>query len=392
MQGVVNRIPRNLTLLQVTPELETGGAEQTTLDINRAVVRIGGRSLVASRGGRMARQLEADGGTLFELPMHSKNPFSIVGNTGKLLEIIQREKVTLVHARSRAPALSALWAARAAKIPFVATYHGIYKAGNPLKRWYNSVMTQGSLVIANSEYTRAHVLREHALNPNRVVTIPRGVDLERFDPKAVSEARVQALAKAWGVDPGDRRLKVVLGGRLSPIKGHLSIVEAMGRLKSQGRDDILVIFAGDHQGREDYLREVQTAIQAGGLEDRIKLVGHCDDMPAAYLLCDMAMLPTLKPESFGRAAVEPQAMGRPVLVSNHGGAVETVVEGETGWKLAVGDPDAWAAGLAVAAGASVSKRQAMGKAAMLRARKLYSVDAMCASTLDVYARVLEGRA
>lgn len=392
MQGVVNRIPRNLTLLQVTPELETGGAEQTTLDISRAVVRIGGRSLVASRGGRMAEQLQAEGGRLFELPMHSKNPFSIVGNTGRLLEIIQREKVTLVHARSRAPALSALWAARAAKIPFVATYHGIYKAGNPLKRWYNSVMTQGSLVIANSEYTRAHVLREHALNPNRVVTIPRGVDLARFDPKAVSDTRLQALARAWGIEPGDKRLKIVLGGRLSPIKGHLCIIEAMARLKAQGRDDILVVFAGDHQGRDDYLREVKSAIQTNGLDDRVKLVGHCDDMPAAYLLCDMAMLPTLKPESFGRAAVEPQAMGRPVLVSNHGGAVETVVEGETGWKLAVGDPAAWAAGLAVAADTSVSKRGAMGKAAMLRARKLYSVDAMCAATLDVYARILEGRA
>lgn len=391
MQGVVNRIPRNLTLLQVTPELETGGAEQTTLDINRAVVRIGGRSLVVSRGGRMAEQLKAEGGQLIELPVQSKNPLTIVSNTGKLLEIIRRDKVTLVHARSRAPALSALWAARAAKIPFVATYHGIYKAGNPLKRWYNSVMTQGSLVIANSEYTRAHVLREHALNPNRVVTIPRGVDLERFDPKAVSPERVRALAQAWGIDPADKRLKVVLGGRLSPIKGHLSIVEAMARLKARGRDDILVVFAGDPQGRDDYLHEIEAAIAAGGLGDRIRVVGHCDDMPAAYLLCDMAMLPTLKPESFGRAAVEPQAMGRPVLVSNHGGAVETVVEGETGWKLAVGDPDGWAAGLAVAADTSVSKRQAMGKAAMLRARRLYSVDAMCAATLDVYARVLEAK-
>jgi glycosyltransferase involved in cell wall biosynthesis len=392
MQGAVSRQFRNFTLLQVTPELETGGAEQTTLDINRAVIRAGGRSLVVSRGGRMADQLRADGGVLFEMPAHSKNPLTIVSNTGKLLEIIQREQVSLVHARSRAPALSALWAARAAKIPFVATYHGIYKAGNPLKRWYNSVMTQGSLVIANSEYTRDHVLREHALNPNRVITIPRGVDLERFDPKAVSAERLRTLAGDWGVDPADRRLKIVLGGRLSPIKGHLSIVEAMAQLKARGRNDILVVFAGDPQGRDDYLQQILAAIEAGGLEDRIKVVGHCADMPAAYLLCDMAMLPTLKPESFGRAAVEPQAMGRPVLVSNHGGAVETVIEGETGWKLAVGDAGAWADGLAVAADASVSKREAMGRAAMRRARKLYSVDAMCSATLDVYARLLEGRA
>jgi glycosyltransferase involved in cell wall biosynthesis len=392
MQGAVIKLPRDFTLLQVTPELETGGAEQTTLDVTRAVVQAGGRALVASRGGRMTAQLEADGGRLYALPMQSKNPLTIVGNTGKLLDIIQREKVSLVHARSRAPALSALWAAQAAGVPFLATYHGIYKARNPLKRWYNSVMTRGSVVIANSDYTREHVLAEHHLDPGRVVTIPRGVDLVRFDPKAVSPGRLADLRQEWRLRMDDPRFKVVLGGRLSPIKGHLSIVEAMARLKAQGRDDILVIFAGDDQGRADYRAEILAAVQAGGLGDRISLVGHCGDMPAAYLLCDAAMLPTLKPESFGRAAVEPQAMGRPVLVSDHGGAAETVVEGETGWKLPVGDAAAWAAGLAAAADASVSKRQAMGKAAMLRVRRLYSVDAMCAATLDVYARVLEGRA
>ncbi|MDQ0464485.1 glycosyltransferase involved in cell wall biosynthesis [Caulobacter ginsengisoli] len=386
------KLPRNFTLLQVTPELETGGAEQTTLDITRAVVRAGGRSVVASKGGRMAAQLQADGGRLYALPMQSKNPLTIISNTGKLLDLIRRENVSLVHARSRAPALSALWAAQAAGVPFLATYHGIYKAGNAIKRAYNAVMTRGAVVIANSDYTRDHVLAEHRLDPKRVVTIPRGVDLVRFDPKAVSPGRLADLRQEWQMRMDDPRLKVVLGGRLSPIKGHLSIVQAMAILKAQGRDDILVIFAGDDQGRSEYRAEILAAIAKNDLADRVKVVGHCDDMPAAYLACDMAMLPTLKPESFGRAAVEPQAMGRPVLVSNHGGAAETVVEGETGWKLPVGDAAAWAAGLAAAADTSVSKRAAMGKAAMLRARKLYSVDAMCAATLDVYARVLENRA
>ena len=392
MQGAVSRLPPNFTLLQVVPELETGGAEQTTLDIARAVVRAGGRALVASRGGRMTAQLQADGGRLYPLPMQSKNPLTIVGNTARLLQIIEQEKVTLVHARSRAPALSALWAAQAGHVPFLATYHGIYKASGPIKRWYNSIMTRGSLVIANSDYTRDHVLAEHHLDPARVVTIPRGVDLVRFDPKAVSAGRLADLRQEWRLRMDEPRLKIVLGGRLSPIKGHLSIIEAMAILKAQGRNDILVIFAGDDQGRSDYSAEIRAAIARHGLDDSVKTVGHCDDMPAAYMACDMAMLPTLKPESFGRAAVEPQAMGRPVLVSNHGGAAETVVEGETGWKLPVGDAAAWAAGLARAADTSVSKRAAMGKAAMLRARKLYSVDAMCAATLDVYARILEGRA
>ncbi|WP_395674333.1 glycosyltransferase, partial [Phenylobacterium sp.] len=155
------RLPPEFTLLQVVPELETGGAEQTTLDIARAVVRAGGRALVASRGGRMADQLAAVGGRLIPLPMQSKNPLTLIANAGRLAVILQRENVSLVHARSRAPAFSAYEAARVMRVPFVATYHGVYKSGSSIKRWYNGIMTRGDLVIANSDYTRDHVLSEH---------------------------------------------------------------------------------------------------------------------------------------------------------------------------------------------------------------------------------------
>ena len=390
MQASVT-LPANFTLLQVVPELDTGGAEQTTIDVAQAVVRAGGKALVATKGGRMIARLEADGGKPVLMPVHSKNPLVMLGNAARLADMIRKEKVSLVHARSRAPAFSALWAAHATGTPFVATYHGVYKAKSGLKRWYNAVMTRGDLVIANSDYTRDHVLTEHEIDPDKIVSIPRGVDFNRFDPALVGPERIAALREAWGLKADDARTSFLLGGRLTRIKGHLSIIEAAARLKAKGRDDFLILFAGDDQGRTGYREEVEAAIAAAGLSDAIKVVGHCDDMPAAYLLADIAMLPTLVPESFGRAAVEPQAMGRPVLASNHGGVTETVLPGKTGWLVKVGDADAWAQAMAKAIDVGPEKRATMGAQAAKRARQLYSNDAMCAATLAAYERVLKAR-
>lgn len=382
-------LPPDFTLLQVVPELETGGAEQTTIDVAKAVIAAGGRALVATRGGRMASRLVADGGRLAQMPLHSKNPLTVLGNAARLTDLIRREKVSLVHARSRVPAYSALWAANVTGTPFVTTYHGIYKARTRLKRWFNAVMTRGDVVIANSDYTRDHILSEHGVDPARVVTIPRGIDLDRFNPSWVGPERVAALRKAWDLPDDPRMTTFLLAGRLTRIKGHLTIVEAAKTLAAQGRRDLRIVFAGDDQGRVDYRREVIAAVEAAGLGEVVRIVGHCDDMPAAYLLCDVAILPTLKPESFGRAAVEPQAMGRPVIAANHGGMVETVVDGTTGWLAPPGDADAWAAAMAHAIDVGPGRRSEMGQQGMNRARQLYRVDAMCAATLEVYDRVLE---
>lgn len=384
-------LPDDFTLLQVTPELETGGAEQTTIDVAHGVVALGGKALVATRGGRMAARLEADGGRLAQMPAQSKNPLVMLGNAARLIDLIRREKVTLVHARSRAPAFSALWAAHATRTPFIATYHGVYNAKSSLKRWYNAVMTKGDLVIANSEYTRAHVIAEHGINPDRVVAIPRGVDLSRFEPSFVSADRVEALRKAWGVAGDERRLKVLLAGRLTRWKGQGLAIEAVARLKALSDTRVLLLLAGDDQGRKGYRAELEHMIAQAGLEDSVRLVGHCDDMPAAYLLADLAIAPSLEPEAFGRTAVEPQVMGRPVIAADHGATRETVVPGETGWLAAPGDPEAWAQALNDACEAGAAGRQAMGMAARARARRLYSVDAMVEATLKVYARVMAAR-
>ncbi len=385
-------LPPDFTLLQVVPELETGGAEQSALDVARAVVQAGGRAIVASRGGRMTAQLEAAGGRLEPMPAQSKNPLVMLANARRLARLIRREQVSLVHARSRAPAFSALWAARPAGVPLVATYHGIYSARSRIKRWYNGVMTRGELVIANSEFTRAHVLAEHGLSPDKVVAIPRGVDLERFDPAHVAPERVSRLAAAWGVAADDPRTRILLAARLTPRKGHATLVEAAAKLKAQGRADFLVLFVGDDQGRADYREGLLRAIADAGLGGQVRLVGHCDDMPAAYLLADLAVLPATEPEAFGRTAVEPQAMGRPVIAAAQGGMIETVVDGVTGWLAPPGDADAWAQALAGAIDQGPEGRARLGQDAAARARRLYRVDAMCEATLKAYERVLEARA
>lgn len=384
-------LPPDFVLLQVVPRLETGGAEQTTLDIAAAVQAAGGRAVVASMGGRMEEDLLASGARLERMTVHSKNPLVILGNALRLARLIRREKIKLIHVRSRAPAFSASMAARLTGVPLLATYHGVYNARSPIKRWYNGVMTRGEVVIANSEFTRAHVIAQHHIDPAKVIAIPRGVDIARFDPSRVTPARKAALQRAWELDPSDHRVKILLAGRLTRWKGQRLAIDAIARLKAQGIDDFVLILAGDAQGRLTYLSELEGAILNQRLRDNIRIVGHCVDMPAAYALADVAIAPSLDPEAFGRTAVEPQIMGTPVIAADHGATRETVVPGETGWLALPGDVAAWTEALRKAIEAGPKGRARMGQAAMARARALYSVQAMCDATLKVYARVLGRR-
>jgi glycosyltransferase involved in cell wall biosynthesis len=381
-------LPPNFTLLQVIPELETGGAEQTTLDVARAVLEAGGRALVATQGGRMAEGLAQTGGELVPLPVATKNPLVMALNARRLARLIREERVSVVHARSRAPAFSALRAARATGVPFVSTYHGVYNARSALKRRWNAVMTRGDLVIANSEFTRQHVIDEHGVNPERVVAIPRGLNLDWFDPAKVDRERVRALCHSWAIEADDPGPKILLAGRLTRWKGQGLMIDALARMASQGGPNLMVLMAGDDQGRKGYREHLEQAIVNNGLSDSVRLVGHADDMPAAYRLAELAAAPSTDPEAFGRTAVEPQAMERPVLAADHGAVRETVVDGETGWRVPPGDVDAWAGALVQAVEAGPDRWAEMGRAGRERVQRLYSVQAMTDATLEVYRRVL----
>jgi glycosyltransferase involved in cell wall biosynthesis len=381
-----------LSLLQVTPALDAGGVERTTIEIAEAVARAGGKPLVASRGGRMETELARVGGELVRMSVDTKNPFGIWLNAGRLARLAQDRGVEIIHARSRACGWSAKWAARRLGLPFVTTYHGIYNARSALKRRYNRVMAEGDLVIANSEYTRAHIVKEHRLTPTKVIAIPRGVDLDRFDRNKVDADRVRRARIAMGLgEVTDSRPIVFLPARLTSWKGQTLLIQAAHKLGVQRPGIARYVIAGDSQGRDAYVRQLEEQIAQLGLNDTVHLVGHIDDIPAAYMLADVAVFPSLEPEAFGRGAIEAQAMAVPVIAAAHGGLTETVVDGQTGRLIAPRDPDALAAAMGEMLAATRERRAEIGLRGAQRVKSLYSTSALQQATLAVYARLLRSK-
>jgi len=370
----------------VTPRLESGGVEQVTLDTALAVVRAGRRSLVASWGGRLEGALTHGGAELIQLPVHRRDPFTLAANAERLSGLIASRGVRLVHVRSRAPAFSAIWAARRAKVPVIATYHGIYQARSPWKRWYNGVMTRGDATIANSCFTRDHILSQHRLAPERISVVPEGIDTDRFDPARVSGARVAAVRQAWGLDPADPRPVLLLAARLTGWKGQGVAIEALAGCG--GPDGPLLVLAGRAE-KPDEAAALRAAAARAGVQGRVRLVGPVDDMPAAYALADLVIVPSTLPESFGRAVAEAGAMQRPVLATPLGGPAETILPGETGWFAPPGDALAWARAIAAALATPRETRERMGRAARARVVERFSLAAMTAATFQVYRRLLE---
>ena len=372
----------------MTPRLEGGGVEQVTVDTALAVVRAGGRSLVASWGGRLENALARGGVELVRLPVHRRDPIALSLNAGRLRRLIEARGVSLVHVRSRSPAFSAIPAARRAGVPVVATYHGIYQARSPWKRWYNGVMTRGDLTIANSNFTRDHILAEHVLDAGRIAVVPEGIDTDRFDPARVSSQRIAAMRQVWGLDAADPRPILLLAARLTGWKGQRLAIEALARRTAPAEPLLILAGKAETPGEAEALR---AAAARAGVLGRVKLVGAADDMPAAYSVADLVLAPSTLPESCGRGVVEAAAVQRPVLASPLGGPGETIVSGETGWLVTAHDADAWARAIQSALAMSVETRERVGRAARDRAVRHYSLAAMNRTTFQVYRRLLEER-
>lgn len=376
------------TILQVVPELDSGGVERTAVDVGAAIVRAGWRSLIATEGGRHHDEASAFGVEIFRMPVESKNPFVMGVNVQRLMGLVQKHRVNLIHARSRACAWSALGAARFSGIPFVTTYAGIYNEGFPGKRFYNSVMASGDSVIANSFATGEHVTRVHGTPTERLVVIPRGIDLKEFNAPEINPARVQIVLNSWTMQ-ADRRV-ILLPGRLTRWKGQHVLIEAAKLMRARGRDDFMCILAGDEQ-RESYLAEVQMLITQAGLENYVRVVGHCPDMAAAYKIADVIVSASIEPEAFGRVAVEGQAMGKPVIATAIGGSRETILPNETGFLIPPNDPSALADALTHVLDMPAHELSAMAVRSRRHVESRYSVDAMCSATLAVYRKLLADR-
>jgi glycosyltransferase involved in cell wall biosynthesis len=369
-------------VLQVIPSLVSGGAERGTIEIAAALVASGWTACVASAGGPMERHLTRAGAHHIRLPLTSKNPLVIRRNARALKNIIRKHRIDIVHARSRAPAWSALWAARATHRRFVTTFHNAYDTGLPLKRWYNSVMARGERVIAISQFVGEHAAATYGIGPDRLRIIPRGVDLAAFDPHRVRGDRVAALARQWRV-PDDVKI-VMLPGRLTRWKGALDLIEAIARL---GRRDLCVLLVGAEQ-RAGFRRELEAAIGRHGLVGLFRIVDHCNDMPAAYMLSDVVVSASNEPEGFGRVIIEAQAMGRPVVATDHGGARETILPGITGWLAPPGNSAALAEAIGEALVLDDVARADFAGRAMSHIASFYTSELMCARTIEVYEELL----
>ncbi len=373
---------RSPIVLQVLPSLVSGGVERGTLEIAQALVAAGGRAIVASAGGPLVPALEALGARHVTLPLDTKSPGGIWRNAGRLAALARAEAVDVLHARSRAPAWSALLAARRTGTPFVTTYHGTYNEGFPGKRLYNSVMARGDRVIAISRFIAGVVRARHGVGEDRLRIIPRGVDERRFDPTAVAPDRLTALRAAWGVVPG--RPVIMLPGRVTRWKGQGVLVEAMARLPG----DAQALLVGDAGAKPAFQEELRARIAALGLGGRVRLVGHAADVPAALMLADVVVHASTDAEAFGRTVIEAQAMERCVIASDLGGPTETVEHGVTGWRVPPGDPAALAAAIAHVLAMSPAARAAAGARARAAVLEGYTMARMQAATLDVYRELL----
>jgi glycosyltransferase involved in cell wall biosynthesis len=382
------------TILQIIPALDAGGAERTTIDVAHGLVEAGARAIVASEGGRLVAELQAKGGEWMRFPAATKNPVKLALNIVRLKRLCREEGVALIHARSRAPAWTALRAAHSLAIPFVTTYHGIYAGRAGPKLLYNSVMARGDVVIANSRFTADLVARLYPWARARIEVIHRGTDLALFAPTSVAPDRVEKLRSAWGVTPGQRI--VLLAARLTGWKGQKLFIEAARRLLAEGLRDTAFVMAGDAQGRDNYVRELDGLVAAHALGHAVKRVGHCTDMPAAFLAAHAVAVASIEPEAFGRSAVEAQAMGTPVIVTDLGAVPETVlappdvpVALRTGWRVPPSDAEALAEGITAALSLRASQRAAMQLRARAHVETHFSLRGMVEATLGVYERLIE---
>ena len=372
-----------LVVLQVLPSLDGGGVERGTIEVAAAITQAGGLALVASAGGRLVPHIERAGGRHFTLPLDSKRPWTVWRNTARLAQVIRAHGVAIVHARSRAPAWSAWPAAQRTGAHFVTTYHGTYSEDVPGKRAYNAIMGRGERVIAISHHIASVIASRHAVDPSRIAVIPRGVDPAVFDPTRIGSDRIRKLATAWRLPDGAE--VILLPARLTRWKGQAVLIEAIALMR---RTDVVAVLAGDAQGRDRYATELAKQAERLGIGERVRVVGHCEDMPAALALAGVVVNASTEPEGFGRVVIEAQSMARPVIAASHGGAAETIEHDVTGWLVNPGDAAQLAVALDWVLGLDAAARAAYGAAARASVEARYTTRAMQDATVAVYREVL----
>ena len=379
MSEIRNKQP---VILQVLPSLKSGGVERGTIDIARAIAQAGWKPIVASSGGSMASQVPYAGGLHITLPLHKKSPWALWRNSRKLARIIREHGVDIVHARSRGPAWSAYWACKKTGAKFMTTFHGTYGLQNKWKRKYNAIMTRGERIIAISNFIAEHMIENYGVNGYYVRIIHRGVDLKLFHPVSHSPQRMIALAKEWRLP--DELPLILFPGRITRWKGQDVFLKALAALPHR---NFFAVILGDDKGHETYRMELEKQIADSGLAGHVRLAKHTHYISEAYMLAKLVVATSLDPEAFGRVPLEAQAMGKPVIATNHGGPCETMLDGQTGWLVTPGDVEQLTGAMQYALQLDEETAHYMSQAAIENAQR-FSLNVMCDATLSVYRELL----
>lgn len=371
-------------VLQVLPELETGGVEVGTIEVASELKEHGIENFVASQGGRMVYNLDRLKIKHLTLPLKSKNPFTMWKNAKKLEAFIRENGINIVHARSRAPAWSAYWAAKRAGVKFMTTFHGTYGLGPwGIKKAYNKIMTYGERVIAISNHIKNHMLQNYKVDESKIRLIHRCADIERFAPEAVTTERMINKIKEYRI--AEDKPVLLLPGRITRWKGQHLLIEALAKMKNQ---NYYCIIAGDSQGRQKYMNYLEKLVKKYNLEGKVGFFGRYSDVPALMMVSNVILSTAIEPEAFGRIAIEGQAMGKVVIASDIGGSLDTVIDGVTGKLFKSNDAQSLADALDWALDLPMTEIKKISAAGMKNVREHFTKQIMCDKTIEVYKELV----
>ena len=373
-------------IVQIVPQMNRGGVERGTVEIAEAISARGWKAVVICNGGRMENQLRRAGAEVYTLPVDTKNPLKWPAVRRRLKAVLLSVGADIVHVRSRAPAWIALPLTRAMGIHSISTIHSKFVPQNFVKRIYNQKMLSADGIIAISDYVKSVITSHYseAVSEKEIKVIHRGVDLDVFDPAKVSQHRIVRLSETLNL-PDDGPV-VMLPARATEWKGHAPLIEAVARLEAK---DVTLLLLGAGDGHSRFIERLRALAIKTGLDGRLRIASGTDDMPAALMLADVVAMPSTIPEPFGRVALEAQAMGRPVVAFKHGGAIESIQEGETGWLAEPNNVEDLARCLQLALKLGPRQRTIWAKRARAHVESAFSTQQMCEKTLEIYADFLQ---
>ena len=379
-----------IKVLQVIPKLGYGGAETGCYDLAHYLTENNCSSYIVTSGGELLKFVDQKKVRLIKLPVHSKNPILIFFNSIALIFIILFHNISIVHARSRAPAWSCFIATKITRRKFVTTFHGTYNFKNSIKKFYNSVMLKSNLVIAGSNFIFSHIKDNYSKYLNvkkKFLVIFRGINVDYFDPSTTSENEENNLLSNWGI-ARDKKL-ILMPGRLTAWKGQEVFIEALNLVNNElGYQAFYGVILGSDQGRDIYTKKIKRLAEQYRLTTQLKFVEHCKNMPLAYKVCDLVISASIEPEAFGRVAIEAQSMGKPIIASDIGASNETVVNNETGFLFKSGNAESLSKKIVEALNLDESRLKSMGIEGRKNIIKKYNVEKMCFSTYSEYKKLL----